>query len=79
MDWKSRIVAEPEVMLGKPCIRGTRISVEWILERLSGGWDVPTLIEAYPHLGTEDIQAALAFAAELMRDERYIAASKAVA
>lgn len=79
MDWKSRIVADPEVMLGKPCIRGTRISVEWILERLSGGWDVPTLIEAYPHLCAEDIQAALAFAAELMRDERYIAASKAVA
>ncbi|MCG6117663.1 MAG: DUF433 domain-containing protein [Aquimonas sp.] len=79
MDWKSRIVAEPEVMLGKPCIRGTRISVEWILERLSGGWDTSTLIEAYPHLSTADIQAALAFAAELMRDERYIAAGKAVA
>jgi uncharacterized protein (DUF433 family) len=40
---------------------------------------VPTLIEAYPHLSAEDIQAALAFAAELMRDERYIAAGKAVA
>lgn len=79
MDWKDRITASPEVMLGKPCIRSTRISVELILERLSSGWDVPTLIEAYPHLSAEDVQAALAFAAELMRDERYIAASKAVA
>lgn len=79
MDWNCRIVAEPELMPGKPCIRGTRISVEWILERLSGGWDVPTLIEAYPPLSAEDVQAALAFAAELMRDERCIAPSKAVA
>lgn len=79
MDWKSRIVAQPDVMLGKPCIRGTRISVEWVLDRLSAGWDTATLIEAYPHLSVEDIQAALAFAAEVMRDERYIAASKAVA
>lgn len=62
MDWKSRIVAEPEVMLGKPCIRGTRISVEWILERLSAGWDTASLIEAYPHLSAADIQAALAWA-----------------
>lgn len=79
MDWKSRIEARPEVMLGKPCIRGTRISVELILERLSAGWDVATLLEAYPHLSTEDIQAALGFAAELLRDERYIAAGKAAA
>lgn len=79
MDWKSRIVAEPELMPGNPCIPGTRISVECILERLSGGWDVPNLIEAYPPPSAEDIQVALAFAAELMRDERCIAPSKAVA
>lgn len=79
MDWKARIVADPAVMLGKPCIRGTRISVEWLLERLSAGWDTPMLIDAYPHLVAEDIQAALAFAAELLRDERYIAAGKAAA
>lgn len=77
MDWKSRIEARPEVMLGKPCIRGTRISVELILERLAAGWDTATLIEAYPHLATEDIHAALALAAEMLREERYIAAGKA--
>lgn len=79
MDWKSRIVAQPDVMLGKPCIRGTRVSVEWVLDRLSAGWDITTLIEAYPNLSVEDVQAALAFAAEVMREERYIAAGKAVA
>jgi uncharacterized protein (DUF433 family) len=79
MDWRTRIVADPAVMLGKPCIRGTRISVEWLLERLAAGWDTAMLIEAYPHLVAEDVQAALAFAAELLRDERYIAAGKAAA
>lgn len=79
MDWKRRIEARPEVMLGKPCIRGTHISVELILERLSAGWDAATLIEADPHLRVEDIHAALAFAADLLREERYIAAGKAAA
>jgi uncharacterized protein (DUF433 family) len=79
MDWKARIVADPDVLQGKPCIRGTRISVEWILDRLSSGWDTPTLVEAYPHLSADDVQAALAFAAELIRDERYVAAGKTAA
>jgi uncharacterized protein (DUF433 family) len=79
MDWKRRIEARPEVMQGLPCIRGTRVSVELILERLSAGWDAATLIEAYPHLHADDIHAALAFAADLLREEGYIAAGRAAA
>ncbi len=79
MDWKSRIVADPEILVGKPTIKGTRISVELILERLAHGWSVETIIEAYPRVTREDVQAALLFAAEFLGEERYIAASKAAA
>ncbi len=77
--WRERIVADPEVLAGKPAIRGTRISVELILDRLAAGWTVDGLIDAYPHLQREDVQAALAFAADLMGEERYIAARKTAA
>lgn len=79
MNWRDRIVADPEILLGKPTIRGTRISVEMILNRLSQGWDVETLLQAYPHVTGEDVRAALAFAAEFLGEERYIAAGKATA
>jgi uncharacterized protein (DUF433 family) len=79
MSWRERIVADPEILVGKPAIKGTRISVELILERLAAGWSVDTVLEAYPRLTREDIQAALAFAAEFMGEERYIAAGKAAA
>lgn len=79
MNWRERIVADPEILLGKPTIKGTRISVELILDRLAHGWTIETLLEAYPHLCTEDVQAALAFAADFLGEERYIAASKATA
>ncbi len=79
MDWRSRIVADPAVLSGKPTIRGTRISVDLILERMASGWTTETLLEAYPHLSAEDVHAALAFAAEVVGEERYIAIRQAVA
>ena len=54
-----RITADPAVMLGKPCIKGTRITVELILRWLSEGRTFAELLEAYPHLGEDDIKAAL--------------------
>ncbi len=59
-----RITADPAVMLGKPCIKGTRITVELILRWLSEGRTFAELLEAYPHLSEDDIKAALAYAAE---------------
>jgi uncharacterized protein (DUF433 family) len=66
-DWREHIVADPEVMLGKPVVRGTRISVELILEKLSAGETVDDLLVAYPRLSRDDVQAALAYAAETLR------------
>jgi uncharacterized protein (DUF433 family) len=63
------IESRPDVMLGKPVIRGTRITVENILERLGAGESVEDVLEAYPQLSAELIQAALAFAAEVLSGE----------
>ncbi len=59
-----RIDINPEVMLGKPVIRGTRITVELLLRKLSEGASEADLIDAYPYLKREDIQAAIAYAAD---------------
>jgi len=61
------IVSDPAVMMGKPVVFGTRITVELILEKLSAGETVEQLIEAHPRLSREAILAALAFAAEALR------------
>jgi uncharacterized protein (DUF433 family) len=61
------IVSNPEVMMGKPVIVGTRITVELILEKLGAGETVEQLLEAHPRLTREAIRAALAFAAEALR------------
>ena len=57
-----RIVIKPEVCNGKPTVRGMRITVETILQYLSAGDSVKTILEAYPFLEKEDIQACIAFA-----------------
>ncbi len=61
------IVSDPEVMLGKPVVRGTRITVESILDRLAAGESVDQVLEAHPRLSHESVQAALAFAAAALR------------
>jgi uncharacterized protein (DUF433 family) len=56
-------------MVGKPTIRGTRITVELILEKLGQGMTIDEMLEAYPHLTKEQVLAALQFAADYLRDE----------
>lgn len=70
-----RIACDPAVMLGKPVIRGTRITVELILERLAGGASIDDILVSYPHLTREGVQEAVRYAAEAMRLERVLAAS----
>jgi uncharacterized protein (DUF433 family) len=60
----ARISADPAVMMGKPCIKGTRITAELILHHLGAGHSFPDLIDAYPHLTEDDLRAALSFAAD---------------
>jgi uncharacterized protein (DUF433 family) len=66
---QQRISQDPAVMVGKPFIRGTRIPVELILDWLSGNLDLDELFAAYPRLTVEDVQAALAFARDAVRDD----------
>jgi len=73
MNYKKRIIADSQIMLGKPVIKGTRITVELILQRLSEGMTIEELLEAYPHLTREDIYAALAYSAEVISREEMIA------
>lgn len=66
----NRIEINPEIMLGKPVIRGTRITVEFVLRSLAEGATEADLLESYPHLTHEDIQAAIAYAADAVGRER---------
>jgi uncharacterized protein (DUF433 family) len=67
-----RIEVNPEVMVGKPVIKGTRITVELILRKLSEGATDADLLEAYPRLAKIDIQAALAYAASTLAHETIV-------
>ena len=72
MNWRDQIVTDPAILVGKPVIKGTRISVELILGWLANGWTFEQVLESYPHITRDDIQAALAFAAERLHEEHYI-------
>jgi uncharacterized protein (DUF433 family) len=72
-----RIEINPEVMLGKPVIRGTRIPVEIVLRKLSEGMTVTDLLDAYPRLTRADIQAALAYAAQTVANDTIIFVGRA--
>ena len=69
-DFLKRITVNPKVMVGKPTIRGLRITVEQILKALAGGVSVEELLEDYPELERDDIHAVLLYAAELANEER---------
>jgi len=68
-DWKNRITLDPDILQGKPVIKGTRISIQHILELLANGWTEQTILENYPQLKKEDIQSALRYATDILKDE----------
>lgn len=70
-----RIEINPKVMMGKPVIRGTRIPIELILRKLSEGATEDDLLDAYPRLEVEDIQAAIGYAADTLAHEEAIIVS----
>lgn len=67
-DWRERISIDPNVCHGKPCIKGTRIMVWIIVDYLANGDSVEEVLAAFPSLTREDVQAALAYAAEMTRE-----------
>lgn len=72
MNWREHIERNPAVIGGKPKIRGTRIGVGLILERLGDGWTVEQLIEAYPHITGEQIQACQSYAADMLASDEVL-------
>jgi uncharacterized protein (DUF433 family) len=68
MDWKEYIVSDKEVLLGKPTVKGTRLSVEHIVGLLAQGWPESQILENHPRLTKEAIQAVFAYIQECMND-----------
>jgi uncharacterized protein (DUF433 family) len=66
-DYREMVVSDPRVMMGKPVIAGTRITVELILEKLAAGETVEQLVDSHPRLTEDAVRAALAFAADALR------------
>lgn len=69
MDWRERIYSNPNILGGKPIVRGTRISVELILEYLAEGASTAEILDAYDHLTEADVRAAVAFTHDLLVKE----------
>ncbi|MBM9547405.1 DUF433 domain-containing protein [Leptospira sp. 201903074] len=73
MDYKSRLTSSPEVLLGKPVIKNTRIAVDFILERLGDGMSIEHILEAYPSIEKEDILACISYSSDVISRESLLA------
>ncbi|MBW4672905.1 MAG: DUF433 domain-containing protein [Desmonostoc geniculatum HA4340-LM1] len=71
MDLQSRIVIDPNVLVGKPIIKGTRLSVEFIIDLLAQGWTNDEILRNYPGITLEDIQACLGYASASLKAEKF--------
>ncbi|MCG7754216.1 DUF433 domain-containing protein [Flavihumibacter cheonanensis] len=71
MDWQNHIISDKQVLLGKPIIKGTRISVELILELFGSGWTENQILEAYPNLTTDSLRAVFAYLKDCLQQELY--------
>lgn len=77
MDWRGRIVADSDTLSGRPRIAGTRIGVDFVLDLLASGWTEARILDEYPHLKPDDLQAVFAFVRDCMKDEAFIMRVKA--
>jgi len=69
VDWRMFIHADPDILGGKPVIRGTRLSVDFILRLFANGWTFKELFESYPRVSPEAVQAVFAYAGECLSEE----------
>jgi uncharacterized protein (DUF433 family) len=67
--WQDFIHSDPEILVGKPVVRGTRLSVDFILRLLGNGWTVQEVLENYPRLTAEAVQAVFAYASACLSEE----------
>jgi uncharacterized protein (DUF433 family) len=77
MNWRDHIHSDPEILGGKPVIRGSRISVELVLEYFADGASVADILAAYPHITEAGVRAATAFAHDMVAEEKGIAQKRA--
>ncbi len=69
VDWRRHIHSDPSILLGKPVVKGSRLSVEFILGLFAEGWTEEQILENYPTLSSESLRAVFVFATECMREE----------
>jgi len=69
-EWQERIAIDPRILVGKPTIKGTRLSVEFIIDLLAQGWPESEIMRNYPGITQEDVRACLVYASESLRAEK---------
>jgi uncharacterized protein (DUF433 family) len=72
IDWHKHISVDPEIHHGEPCIKGTRVPVSMIVGSVADGMSFDSILDSYPQLKKESIQAALAYAADIVRQEVFL-------
>ena len=70
MNWQEHIVIDPKILAGKPIVKGTRLSVEFIIELLAQDWTEQQILENYPGITHADISACLHYAGQVLKSER---------
>lgn len=70
MDWRDHITVDPQILVGKPVVKGTRISVELVIDLLAAGWTEQQVLDSYPSLKADDVRACLAYASEILHSEK---------
>lgn len=75
MNWNEYIISDPEILVGKPILKGTRISVELILELFSSGWTEKQILESYPTLSTASLRAVFLYLKDCLQQELFFSIS----
>ncbi|MBI5288999.1 MAG: DUF433 domain-containing protein [Chloroflexi bacterium] len=70
MDWRGHITSNPKVLGGKPAVKGTRLAVDFVLGLFAAGWTMEQVLENYPTLSRESVQAVFSYAAETLHDDQ---------
>jgi uncharacterized protein (DUF433 family) len=73
MDWQAHITIDPNILVGKPTIVGTRLAVEFIIDLLAQGWSTDEILRNYPGLTIDDVRACLSYASAALKSEKVYA------
>lgn len=70
MNWQERIIVDPDILVGKPVVKGTRLAVEFIIDLMAQGWSEAEILRNYPGLIQADVQACLSYASAVLQAEK---------